>query len=210
MHPDTKALLLAAIRAEVQADADRPSPIGYANKSAAEIAALMNAPVVVAQPATHRDVSISDVRGYLEARLVLVRLEDWIADPATPKGSARDAARTLLRVTSAPGLADFKTKTEGGRANILGLFALLVSAGAGGLTQTHYNEIAAMTLAPAGPPVVEPARWGAVIDGISAAATPAEPIGQTEDGKPIPHPGYAGPPNAATEALVQEAINGGG
>jgi hypothetical protein len=182
MHPDTKALLLAAIRAEVQADADRPSPIGYANKSAAEIAALMNAPVVVAQPATHRDVSISDVRGYLEARLVLVRLEDWIADPATPKGAARDAARTLLRVTSAPGLSNFTTSTDSGRANILGLFALLVSTGAGGLTQAHYNEIAAMTLAPPGPPVTEPARWSGLIEGLPGA------------------------PNAATEALIAEAL----
>jgi hypothetical protein len=48
MHTDTRALLLAAIRAEVQGD---PTSRGYANKTPAEIAALMNAPVVVAQPA---------------------------------------------------------------------------------------------------------------------------------------------------------------
>jgi len=179
MHLDTKTTLLAAIRAEVESD---PTQRGYAGKSPGQITALLNAPIVVAAPVKHRNVLISDVRGYLEARLVLVRLEDWVADPATPKGDARDAARTLLRVTSAPGLSEFRTGDDAGRANILGLFALLAQTGAGGLTMEHYAEIAAMTLAPAGPPTVQAPRWSALIEGIGGA------------------------PNAADEALIAEAL----
>jgi hypothetical protein len=187
MHPDTLAALRAAIRAEIAAD---PTARGYAGKTPAEIAALMNAPIVTVPAAQYRDVLVSDVRGYLEARLLLVRIEDWIADPATPPGDARDAARTLLRVTGNSNITYFSTGNPGGRANVLGLFALLVSAGAGGLTQAHYDDLAAMTVA-SQPPQTAPAQWLAVIEGISGV-----------DGLP-------GPPNAATEALVQEAINGG-
>jgi len=203
MHPDTKAMLLAAIRAEVQGD---PTGRGYAGKKAAEVADLLNAPIVLQPPLTHRDVSISDVRGYLEARLVMVRLEDWINDLETPRGTARDAARTLLRITTGTGLSNFTTSTEGGRANILGLFGLLVQTGAGGLTAQHLADLTAMTVAPAGSPVLGPARWLVIIEGISAAPTP-EPT-QNDDGTETQHPGYAGPPNAADEVLVKEALDG--
>ena len=188
MHPSTKGTVLAAIRAEVQAD---PTERGYAGQTTAEIAALMNAPVVVEPAPAYRDVPVSDVRGYLEARLVLVRLEDWVANPATPGGDARDAARTLLRVTSNSGIQNFTTSTEGGRSNILGMFGLLVQAGAGGLTLAHYAELAAMTLAPAGTPVTTAPRWALLIDGISG-----------EEGHP-------GPPNAADAALIEEALADG-
>lgn len=187
MHSTTKALVLAAIRAEVHAD---PSERGYAGQTAAEIAALMNAPVVVEPAPAYRDVPVSDVRGYLEARLVLVRLEDWVADEATPLGDARDAARTLLRVTSNSGIQNFTTSTEAGRTNILGMFGLLVQAGAGGLTLAHYADLAAMTAAPAGTPVTTAPRWSMLIDGISGEQ------------------GHPGPPNAAAEALIQEALDG--
>lgn len=174
MHPDLKA----AIVAEVTGD---PTGRGYAGKSAAEIAALMNAPVVVTPPAAYRNVLISDVLGYLEARLVLVRLEDWIADPDTPKGAARDAARTLLRVTSGDGLAEFRTADEQGRANIFGLFSLLIQAGAGGLTLQHYSEIVAMAQVP-GVAINASPRWSVVREGVPDA------------------------PGAADEALVSEAL----
>lgn len=187
MHATTKALLLAAIRAEVQGD---PAGRGYAGKTAAEIVALLNTPVVTEPPSAYRDVPVSDVRGFLEARLVLVRLEDWVADPETPKGDARDAARTLLRVTSGDGIENFTTSTASGRANILGIFGLLVQAGAGGLTAQHYADLTAMTIAPAGPAVVGPPRWALLIDGMSGEE------------------GFPGPPNAADEALVMEALDG--
>lgn len=186
MHADTLAALNAAIVAEVAAD---PTQRGYAGKDAGQIAALMNLPIVVAQPATHRDVLVSDVRGYLEARLVLVRLEDWVAALDTPGGDARDAARTLLRVTDNSGITYFSTGNLAGRTNVLGLFAVLVATGAGGLTQAHYDEIAAMTLAPAGPPVTEPPRWLVVIEGIGGVGN------------------QAGPPNAATAELIEGALN---
>jgi len=179
MHPDTLAAVVAALRAELAAPA-------YKGLSVAEQVAALNAPVVVAQAAGYRDVSISDVRGYLEARLVMVRLEDWIV--TAEHGIPRDAARTLLRITTGTGLNNFTTSTPTGRANVLGLFALLVQAGAGGLTLEHYSEIVAMTLAPAGPAVTSPPRWALLIEG----------IGGIDD--------QLGPPNVADAALVMEAL----
>lgn len=187
MHPDTATALLAAIRAEVQAD---PSQRGYAGKSAGQIAALMNAPIVVAPPTAYRDVSISDVEGYLHARLLVTQLRAW-AGSAAP-GTAKMAADELLDIIASPRLSLFTTSTDTGRANVLGLFATLVSATGGIITQTHLTELTAMTVAPSGASVIEPARWGAVIDGIGGVGN--DP----------------GPPNAATVALIEEALNGGG
>lgn len=202
MHQDTIDSLYIAIHAEVVND---PAGRGYAGKTPAEIVDLMNAPMVVQPDTVPCDVLVSDVRGYLEARLVLVRLEDWVSNPATPAGDARDAARTLLRVTGNSGITYFSTGNPVGRANVLGLFALLVAAGAGGLTQAHYDELEAMATR-TGPSETHHPRWLTVIEGIPAAPTPPEPVGMTEDGKPIFHPGYAGPPNAATVELVAGAL----
>lgn len=179
MHPDTRAAVVAALRAELQAD---PAGRGYAGKTVAEVVALLNAPVAPA--VSYRDVSISDVEGYLRARLLVTRLRTWVAD--APDGMARDAARELLDIIASPRLANFTTSTPGGRANILGLFATLVAADVGGITQLHADDLAAMTLAPAG--ANGPPRWAHVIDGIGGVGN--EP----------------GPPNAATDDLVAEAL----
>jgi len=186
IHPDTLGALLAAIRAELAAD---PSQRGYAGKSAGQIAALMNAPVVVAQAPQYRDVPISDVEGYLAARLVLVGLDDWIE--TAPSGIAKQAARQLVQIIRGGRISVFLTSDKVRRESVFGLFALLTQAGAGGLTLEHYSEIVAMALAPPGPPIVQPPRWGAVIDGISGVGN--DP----------------GPPNAATEALIEEALADG-
>lgn len=183
MHPDTIAALNAAIAAEIAAD---PASIGYAGRTAAEIADLMNAPVPAAS--SYRDVSISDVEGYLRARLLVVGLTDWHAT-AQPS-MARSAAGELLSIIASPRLQMFSTGTASGRANILGLFQTLVDAGAGGITQQHHTELAAMTEAPAGPPL--PARWLTVIDGISGVS------------------GQPGPPNTATADLIAGAGYGNG
>lgn len=185
MHPTTQALLLAAIRAELQAD---PTQRGYAGKSAGQITALLNMPIITAHPPAYRDVLISDVEGYLSARLLLVGLEDWIA--GAEAGIARQAARQFLGIIQGGRLLVFLTSDAAPRANILGLFATLCQAGAGGLTMDHYADLAAMTLAPAAPPVESAPRWSLLIDGMSGEE------------------GFAGPPNAAAEALVEEAING--
>lgn len=174
MHPDTMAALAARIRAEVDAGP------AYAGRTAAEIAAMLNAPVVVEQPAAHRDVLISDVEGYLRARLLVVGLREWAAT-AEPS-LARSAARELLDIIASPRLSLFLTSTEGGRANVLGLFGLLAAEGAGGIGAEHLADMQAMTLAPAGPPVVGPPRWAVLIEGLPGA------------------------PNAADEALVAEAL----
>jgi hypothetical protein len=183
MHDITLAAVHAAILAEVQ---DDPTQRGYAGKTRAEIAALLNAPV--APPTAHRDVSISDVEGYLRARLLVTRLRAWEAGAAD--GLARDAARELLDIIASPRLAMFTTSTDSGRANILGLFATLVAAQAGGITQQHADDLAAMTLAPAESAAAQPSRWVEIISGIGG-----------EGNEP-------GPPNAATEALVEGALNG--
>lgn len=177
MNPETLAALHAAIRAEVAAD---PAARGYAGKTAAEIAALMNAGYSTAAPPAYRDVSISDVEGYLRARLVLARLRPWAA--TAEDGTAKLAALELLDIIASPRLSMFTTSTETGRANILGLFAALVAATGGIVTQTHADELAAMTFAPPAPPVEHQARWSLLIEGL------------------------AGAPNIADEALVAEAL----
>jgi hypothetical protein len=185
MHADTLAALLAALRAELAAD---PAQRGYADQDAAAVTALLNAPIVTQAPPGHRDVLISDVEGYLRARLLVVGLREWaaMAEPSL----ARSAARELLDIIASPRLSVFLTSQPAGRANILGLFAQLAAVGAGGITAGHLADMEAMTAAPAGPPVTEPPRWAVVIEGIGGVGN--EP----------------GPPNAATEALVQEALDG--
>lgn len=187
MHPDTLALLQAAIRAEVQGD---PAKRGYGGKSAAEIANLLNAPVVAQPAATHRDVSISDVEGYLRARLLVTRLRTWEA--TAEEGTPKMAALELLDIIASPRLATFTTSTDSGRANVLGLFGLLAQAGAGGITMQNLADLTAMTLAPAGPATVHAPRWSHVIAGIG---------GVTEE-----QVEYPGPPNVADDALVAEAL----
>jgi hypothetical protein len=187
MHPETLAALLAAIRAELVAD---PSQRGYAGKSAAEIASLMNDPVVVAQAPVYRDVPVSSVEGYMRLRTHIVRLKRWV--DSTEVSQLRDFAEEMLDMIAAGKVGVFETSDDAKRPAILGAFAGLAAVGAGGFNAQSVADLTAMTLAPPGPPVVQPPRWGAVIDGISGVGN--DP----------------GPPNAATEALVQEAINGGG
>lgn len=186
MHPDTIAALRARLLAEL---ADDPTGRGYAGLGAADLAAALNAPVAVEAPTAYRDVLVSDVEGYLAARLLLVGLEDWVA--AAEAGTPRQAARQLLQIIQGGRLRVFLTSDAARRVNVLAMFASLCGAGAGGLTMEHYADLAAMCVAPAGPPVVAPARWQIVIDGLSA------------------EPGHAGPPNAASADLVEVLTNGG-
>jgi hypothetical protein len=182
MHPDTLALLLARIRTEIE-DAR------YGAKSPAEIANLLNQPVVTVLPPVRRNVLISDVKGYLAARLVIVRMR---RDVPSLTGTVRDIAEALLDILVDTQLREFLTAEDAKRGNVLQMFGALVASGTGGLTAEHLADIEAMTLAPAGPPIVEPPRWQMIIDGIAGI-----------DNAP-------GPPNAADADLIQEAINGGG
>lgn len=185
MHAATLQALRAAILAELQSD---PTARGYAGKSPGQIAALMNLPVVVTAAPVRQDVLISDVKGYLARRLVIVRLRRAVP---TLTGDAKDVAEALLDIMADTQLTRFLTADDAKRAGVLGMFALLVQAGAGGLTQAMYDDIEAMTLAPAGEAETQPARWLAVIDGIGG-----------EGNEP-------GPPNAASEALIAEALADG-
>ena len=201
MHADTKAALLAAIRAELQAD---PTQRGYDGKNAGQIVALLNAPITVVAPPAYRDVLVSDVEGYLEGQLAMQSLIDW-SDAQQSDSQALAIAKTLRRVMAGGRLTYFLTKNPVTRANVLGMFQVLAQTEGTGITQAHADALAAMTLEPAGSTATEPCRWLAVIDGISAAETP--PPVKNEDGSVTFHPGYAGPPNAADEALIQEALD---
>lgn len=186
MHAETREKLFAAIRAEVQAD---PAGLGYAGKTPAEIAALMSTTVVVAPPPEHRDVLVSDVEGYLEGKLAMQSLIDWI-EAAQGDSQALATAKTLRRVMSGGRLTYFLTKNDAKRANVLGMFQVLASTEGTGITQEHASDLAAMTVAPEAAPTTAPPRWMAVIDGIEGF-----------DNEP-------GPPNAADEALIAVALNG--
>lgn len=174
------AALKTAIAAEIQSD-----PATYAGKTAAEIAALMNAPVVVAAPSAHKDVTISDVEGYLRARLILAQLRPWAAVAAS--GTAKLAALELLDIIASPRLARFTTSTDTGRANILGLFATLVAATGGIVTQQHYDDLAAMTVDPVGAPIMRHPRWVDVMLSLPPGAA-------------------AGLPNEVTPETIAEAL----
>lgn len=182
MHLITATAAVAALRAEIEND---PTGRGYDGKSVSEIVALLNAPVVA--PPSRVDVLISDVKGYLARRLVIVRMRRQVTDLT---GDIRDVAEALLDILHDTQMTRFFTADATKRAGVLGMFAMLVQAGVGGLTQDHYNEIEAMTIAPAGSGDTSAPRWAIAMSGISG-----------EEGHP-------GPPNAASEALVAEALNG--
>ncbi len=184
MHDITVAALLAAVRLELQSD---PSRIGYAGKSAAEIAALMDAPVAVQPAMTHRHVPKTDVTGYLHARMALVPLQEWAAD--APPSRVRTIAKSLIGVLASD-VKEFLTGFDASRARVLGMFQELAASNDTPITEEHYAAIEAMTLAPAGAPIVGPPRWAVLIDGISGEE------------------GFPGPPNAADVKLIEEAFRG--
>jgi hypothetical protein len=128
----------------------------YASLTPEQAEVALNTPAE--QSSAYRDVLISDVEGYLAARLVLVGLDDWIA--AAEPSLAKQAARQLVQIIRGGRIQVFLTSDAHRRESILGLFALLVQAGAGGLTEQHYADIAAMTLAPLGPPITPAQSMG--------------------------------------------------
>lgn len=154
MDADTRAALLAAIRAEVEAD---PTARGYAGKSAGEIAALLSAPIVVAAPVEYRDVPVSSVEGYMRLRTHIVKLTRWVA--AQPVSDLRDFAEELLGMIAAANVGVFQTSDPDKRAGILGAFAALAAVGAGGFTAQSVVDLTAMTVAPAVAPTVGNPRW---------------------------------------------------
>jgi hypothetical protein len=125
----------------------------YAALSPEEAETALNTSVELPAEPFHRDVLISDVEGYLAARLVLVNLDDWVA--TAESGLARQAARQLIQIIRGGRISVFLTSDAEQRQSMLGLFGLLVQAGAGGLTPQHYDDIAGMTLAPP-PPLITP------------------------------------------------------
>lgn len=122
----------------------------YANHTPQAAEAALNA-ATIAAPTRYRDVSISDVEGYLRARLLVTRLRSWVA--SAPTGTAKEAASELLDIIASPRLSMFSTSTESGRANVMGLFAALVAATGGVVTQQHHDDLLAMTVAPADSPI---------------------------------------------------------
>lgn len=185
MHADTLAALLAAIRAELAADL---SGRGYAGKNAGQITVLLNTPIVTAAPVAYRDVPVSSVEGYMRLRRHIVRLTRWVKEE--PESELRDFAEEMLGMIAAGKVAVFETSDPAKRTAILAAFGGLAAAGAGGFDAQSLADLTAMTLAPAGPATVSPPRWAVLIEGIGGV-----------DNEP-------GPPNAATEALIGEALNG--
>lgn len=187
MHPDTHAAVVAAVRTELQSD---PVARGYAGKTAAEIVDLLNAPMAVAAPEAYQDVPVSSVEGYMRLRTHIVRLTRWVE--AEEVSDLRDFAEELLGMIAAGKVGVFQTSDPTKRAAILGAFAGLAAAGAGGFSAQSVADLTAMTVAPAAPATEAPPRWSAVIAGIG---------GVTAEGVE-----YPGPPNAASEDLVAEAL----
>lgn len=171
----------AAIAAEIVGD---PTRRGYDGKDAAARAALINAPYEVTPTASYRHVLISDVKGYLAAKLVLVRLRREVP---SMEGVVRDVAEALLDILNDTQLKEFLTGIPEKRTNVLGMFAALLATGAGGLTQKHYDEIAAMTVAPPGPAVKHHPRWVDVMLSLRSADA-------------------AGLPNEITAEMIAEAL----
>jgi hypothetical protein len=123
----------------------------YAAISPDDAEVALNAPAERPAEPAYRDVLISDVEGYLAARLVLVGLDDWIE--TAPSGIAKQAARQLVQIIRGGRITVFLTSDKVRRESVFGLFALLTQAGAGGLTLEHYADIVAMAIKPAPPPI---------------------------------------------------------
>jgi hypothetical protein len=155
MDPD----VLAAIRAEIQAD---PMGRGYALHSSADnVADLLNEAFDVPAPAAFQDVPVSSVEGYMRLRRHIVRLRRWVA--AAEPSDLRDFAEELLEMIAAGSVKNFETSNPGKRAAILGAFEGLAQAGAGGFSAQSLADLAAMTVAPPGPPTRHHPRWVAVM-----------------------------------------------
>jgi hypothetical protein len=169
MQPNVLAELQAAIRAEVETD---PTERGYAGKTFEQIADLLNASVVESTQPVYRDVLISDVEGYMAARLLIVGLQDWI-DSASA-GPARQVARQLMQIIEGGRLRVFVTSDSARRANVMALFSTLVAVNAGGITQTHYDEIEAMTTSSETQVVEQTPRWSLLIEGLADAPNAAD------------------------------------
>ena len=204
MHATTRAVLLQAIRGEIDAD---PTGRGYGGKSAAQIAALMSAPVPQAAPEPEqRAFKWGDARGIAQAHgcwpFIVLRARKT---PAMPPAGVEDwAILAAINAVSTEREQVIDAADENEWAAFTG--GIQAFRAVGDLTQAAATAILALgTHQPPTPPDGI-ARWLAVIDGISAAETPA-PVAQ-DDGTETVHPGYAGPPNAADEALIQEALNG--
>ncbi len=204
IHPDTRATLLQALRGEIKND---PVQRGYAGKSAADIAALMAAPVSQDEPEPEqRPFKWGEARGIAQAHgcwpFIVLRSRKT---PNLPPASMEDGA--ILAAINAVG-TEREQVIEASDPNVWAAFSGGIQAflAVGDLTQAAADAILALGMyqPPAPPPA--PPRWLALIDGISAAE-PGEPI-KNDDGTERPHPGFAGPPNAPDEALIQEALNG--
>lgn len=207
MHPDTRAEVIAALRREIEND---PARRGYAGKTAAAICALLDAPVPTeTPPAAPRSFAWGEARAiaqsYGQWPAVVVRSR---GNPTTPPASAEDLA--ILTAINAVSMEREQridpTDAAAWTAFQAGMQALV---GAGDLTPPVAAAILALgTYQPPTPPP-EQCRWvAAVIDSISAAPTPTDPIGfQGDENEPVYHPGFAGPPNAADLDLVTEALN---
>lgn len=121
----------AALKAEIS----KPSYDGLSDE---QIAAELNA-ANIAVPA---DIGVGDVEGYLRLNARITGLEDWIA--ANPNPSvARTAARELLGILSGK-VTVLSTGTPTTRAVLQGMFAAIVSAGAGGVTQADSDALFGM------------------------------------------------------------------
>lgn len=208
MHPDTRAAVVAALRTELATD---PTGRGYAGKTAAEIAALLAAPVQAAVPEPQpKAFKWGDARGIAQAHgcwpMIVLRAR---GTPAMPPQTAQDGA--ILAAINAVS-AEREQIINAADPGEWGAFSAGVQAFAavGDLTEAAAAAILALgTYQPPTPPD-EPARWGVVIDGISAAPTPPDPVGLDARGEPVFHPGNAGPPNGPTLDLIEEALANGG
>ena len=206
MHPITKAALLAAIGAELAAD---PAQRGYDGRTATEIAALMAAPVPQpAPPPEARVLTWGEARGIAQSHgcwpMIVLRAR---GTPANPPVEPEDWA--ILAAINAVGTERDQRVNAGDPAE-WGAFTAGVAAfeAVGDLTAAASAAILALgSHQPATPPDA-PSRWSIVIDGISAAPTPAEPVSLDANGDVVSHPGNAGPPNRPEVALIQEALDG--
>lgn len=211
LHADTRAAIVEVLRAEIK---DDPAGRGYSGKTNGEVLALLNAPVPAAVPKpVLRKFKWGEARGIAQAHgcwpLIKVRSR---GTPAIPPQSIEDGA-----ILAAINAVDTERDQDIDATDpaVWGAFTGGIEAflAVGDLTQQAADAILTLgTYQPPTPPDGQ-SRWVEVISGISAARTPPDVTKVDEEtGKEVVvsrHPGYLGPPNAASYDLVDEAMADG-
>lgn len=122
------------LRTEIETD---PAGIGYAEKTHAEIAELLNAPVRNGW----RDVTVGEVAGFTLLNLAWPGIED-LAGNGSADATARNVARSAMALLTNPAVQTVQLSDAAKRAAFAQMLGVLVAAEA--ITQAQSDGVLAL------------------------------------------------------------------